>query len=220
MAQSAKTLVDIGPLAVFFVVYFFGERLAPMIGSLIGRDLRIEDGGELFAALVAYMPCFAVAFVYSVWRERRIAPMLIISFVMVVLLGSMTLLFKDKTFFFMKPTIAYALFAATLGGGLASGRNLLKAAFDGALNLPESAWATLTKRYAIFFAALAIGHEILWRWLMHGCDYNAGPACPGEPIWVQAKLFGFTTINIVFAAAQGPFLVKHMKDSTDVNHAP
>ncbi len=211
MSQTAKYLVDLGPLAVFFVVYFFGKRVAPIAGAILGRDIAVPEGGELFAALIAYMPVFAVAFGYSLWRERRVAPMLIISFVMVVLLGSLTLFLKDKTFFYMKPTIAYALFAATLGGGLASGRNLLKAAFDGALHLPDAAWITLTKRYAIFFAALAVVHEALWRWLMRDCDYNAGPTCPGEPIWVQAKLFGFTTINILFAAAQGPFLARHLK---------
>ena len=217
LSQTAKTVVDIGPLAVFFIVYFFGKRLAPPLGGMLGRDLQIPEGGELFAALIAYMPCFAVAFVYSFWRERRVAPMLIISFVMVVLLGSLTLFLKDKTFFYMKPTIAYALFAATLGGGLATGRNFLKAAFDGALALPDAAWATLTKRYAAFFAALAVGHEILWRWLMRDCDYNAGPTCPGEPVWVQATLCGFTTINILFAAAQGPYLAKHIRqaDSED-----
>ncbi len=215
LSPTAKALVDIGPLAVFFIVYFFGRRLAPLASQLTGRDMAIADGGELFAALIAYMPVFAIAFIYSVVRERRVSPMLIISFVVVVLLGSLTLIFKDKTFFYMKPTIAYGLFATTLGAGLASGRNFLKMAFDGALHLPDAAWLTLTKRYAAFFAVLAVGHEILWRWLMWGCDINAGPTCAGEPIWVQAKLFGFTTINIVFAAAQGPFLAKHMQSPSD-----
>lgn len=215
MSQSAKAMVDIGPLAVFFVVYFFGKRIAPLIAGVTGLDLHIAEGRELFAALIAYMPCFALAFAYSFWRERRVTPMLIISFVMVVCLGSLSLLFNDKTFFFMKPTIAYTLFAATLGGGLVSKRNFLKAMFDGALTLPEGAWTTLTQRYAMFFAVLAVGHEFLWRWLMRGCDYNAGLTCPGEPIWVQAKLFGFTTINVLFAAAQGPFLVKHMQNADE-----
>ena len=215
LSPTAKYLVDLGPLAVFFVVYFFGRRLVPIVGAALGQDWTIEDGGELFAALIAYMPVFAVAFAYSFWRERRVAPMLMISFLMVVVLGSMALIFRDKTFFYMKPTIAYALFAATLGGGLAGGRNFLKLAFDGALHLTDAAWATLTKRYAVFFALLAVLHELIWRWLMRGCDFNAGPTCAGEPVWVQIKLFGFTTANILFAAAQGPFLARHMKSAEE-----
>ncbi|MEM9898040.1 MAG: inner membrane-spanning protein YciB, partial [Pseudomonadota bacterium] len=215
LSQTAKTLVDLGPLAVFFVVYFFGKRIAPLVSDLTGMGVAIEEGEELFAALLAYMPCFAIAFAYSFWRERRVAPMLMISFVMVALLGSLTLFFKDKTFFYMKPTIAYALFSATLAGGLVAGKVFLKTAFDGALQLPDDAWKTLTRRYAAFFAGLAIFHEILWRWLMRDCDYNAGAVCDGESIWVQAKLFGFTTINILFAAAQGPFLAQHLKETPD-----
>ncbi|MEO0399053.1 MAG: inner membrane-spanning protein YciB [Pseudomonadota bacterium] len=214
LSKTAKTLVDVGPLAVFFIVYFFGRRLAPVIGSAFGQNWSIADGGELFAALIAYMPVFGVAFLYSLWRERRVGPMLVVSFVVVVLLGSLTLIFKDRTFFYMKPTIAYTLFATTLAGGLFSGRNFLKLAFDGALSLPDAAWLTLTKRYAVFFAVLAVAHEIIWRWLMWGCDINAGPRCPGEPVWVNVKLFGFTAINIVFAAAQAPFLAKHLEAET------
>ena len=211
LSTTAKYIVDIGPLAVFFVVYFFGKKLVPIFGGILGQGWTIEDGRELFTALIAYMPVFAIAFFYSLWRERRVGPMLVISFLMVVVLGSLALVFQDKTFFYMKPTIAFGLFAATLGGGLVTGRNFLKLAFDGALQLPDAAWLVLTKRYAIFFALLAIVHECIWRWLMRDCDINAGPTCPGEPIWVNVKLFGFTTVNILFAAAQGPFLSKYLK---------
>ncbi|MGF1545045.1 MAG: inner membrane-spanning protein YciB [Parvularculaceae bacterium] len=210
LSPTAKSVVDYGPLAIFFIAYFFGARLAPLLRGLLGRDWSIADGGELFVAIALFLPAFAVAFVYSVLRERRVAPMLLVSFVVVGVLGSLTLIFKDRTFFYMKPTISYALFAMTLGGGLATGRNPLRALFDGALSLPDDAWRTLTRRYAIFFAVLAIANEVAWRWLMRDCDVNAGPKCPGEPIWVNLKLFGFTAVNILFAAAQAPLIMRHL----------
>lgn len=212
LSRGAKYLVDLGPLAVFFVVYFFGRKLAPFVGGLVGKDWAIADGRELFLAVAAYMPVFAIAAIVSIAIERRVSPMLLISFVVVGVLGSLTLIFQDKTFFYMKPTIAYGLFAAVLSAGLFTGRNFLKAAFDGALTLPDAAWHTLTVRYTVFFAVLCVAHEIIWRWLMRDCDIHAGPRCAGEPIWVNVKLFGFTGINMLFAMAQAPLIVRHLED--------
>ncbi len=220
LSGGEKMLVDYGPLAVFFVVYFLGRRIAPLIGGVFGADWTLEDGQELFAAITFFMPAFAVAFGYSVWRERRVAPMLLVSFVIVGVLGSLTLIFNDRTYFFMKPTIAYALFSATLAGGLFAGKNFLRVLFDGALTLPDTAWRTLTVRYAVFFAVLALANEIAWRWLMQGCDYNAGPKCPGEPTWVNLKLFGFTAANILFAGLQAPLIMKHMADQEETSDQP
>lgn len=215
LSQRDKMLVDYGPLVVFFLVYFLGQRIAPMLGGLFGADWRMGDGDELFAAIAAFMPAFAIAFIYSVWKERRIAPMLLVSFVIVGVLGSLTLFTKDRTFFYMKPTLAYGLFSATLAGGLLAGRNFLRILFDGALQLPDDAWRTLTIRYAIFFAVLALANEIAWRWLMAGCDYNAGPKCPGEPTWINVKVFGFTAVNVIFAGFQAPLIMKHLPSDNE-----
>ncbi|HBK90824.1 MAG TPA: septation protein A [Parvularcula sp.] len=207
LSGRAKALVDFGPLAVFFVAYFFGGRLAPVFGRTIAA------GEELFLAVQLFLPAFAIAFLYSVWKERRIAPMLLVSGLAVGVLGGLTLVFHNKTFFYMKPTIVYALFGLMLIGGRMSGRNFLKTLFDGALHLPDDAWRTLTLRYAVFFAALAVANEIAWRWLTRDCDLTAaGAICAGEKTWVNLKIWGFTAINLAFALAQAPFLAKHAKE--------
>ena len=113
LSGRAKFLVDFGPLLVFFVAYFFGRRLAPLVGDVVGRNLSVEPGGELFLAVACFMPAYALAFVYSVVKERRIAPMLLVSGLAIGVLGALTLVFHDKTFFFIKPTIVYAMFAMT-----------------------------------------------------------------------------------------------------------
>lgn len=210
LSQRAKFLVDFGPLAVFMGAYFLGQKLAPAIGGAIGRDWAIKDGEEMYLAISLFMPAFAVAFGYSVWRERRVAPMLLVSAVVIGVLGGLTLILRDKTFFFMKPTIVYALFSSVLLGSLWAGRNALKSLFDGALTMPDDAWRVLTKRYAVFFVLLAAANEVAWRWLMRDCDLTATATCPGEPTWVNLKVFGFTAINLVFAGLQTPFLMKHV----------
>jgi len=212
LSGRAKFLVDFGPLLVFFVAYFFGRKLAPLAGGVIGRNLTVEPGGELFLSVACFMPTYAVAFAYSVFKERRVAPMLLVSGVAIGVLGGLTLILHDKTFFYMKPTIVYLMFAMTLAGGVATGRNFLRSLFDGALHLPEGAWRVLTKRYVVFFAVLALANEIAWRWLTRDCDLAAAAVCAGEGQWVNLKIWGFTAINIVFALSQAPFLAKHAED--------
>ncbi|MFQ5563130.1 MAG: inner membrane-spanning protein YciB [Parvularculaceae bacterium] len=210
---GAKFAVDMGPLLVFMIAYFFGRRLAGFAGTLAGRDWSVAPGEEMYLAIGLFMPAFAIAFAYSVWKERRVAPMLLVSGVVVGVFGSLTLILHNKTFFFMKPTVIYALFALLLASGLATGRNFLKTAFDGALHLEDGAWRTLTKRYVYFFAALGLANEIAWRWLTRDCDLAAAVDCAGEPTWVNLKVFGFTGASLIFTALQTPFIATHMKDA-------
>lgn len=214
LTGGAKFAVDMGPLAVFMIAYFLGQRLAPIVGGVFGQDWSIAEGEEMFLAVGLFMPSFFIAFAYSVWKERRVAPMLLVTGVIVAVLGTLTLVLQNKTFFYMKPTIAYAMFAMALGGGLIANRNFLKIVFDGALHLPDDAWRTLTKRFAIFFAVLALANEIAWRWLMRDCDLTGDAGCPGEAHWVNLKVFGFTIVSLVFTGLQAPFIAKHMPESS------
>lgn len=210
LSGGAKLAVDMGPLAVFMIAYFLGRRFAPMIGGIFGQDWTIAEGEEMFLAVGLFMPAFLIAFVYSVWKERRVAPMLLVTGVIVGVLGSLTLILHNKTFFYMKPTIVYALFSSVLTAGLVTGQNFLKTLFDGALHMPDDAWRTLTKRYAIFFAVLMVANEIAWRYFMRDCDLTGGAVCGGEKHWVNLKVFGFTIISLVFTGFQAPFIAKHM----------
>ncbi|WDI32887.1 septation protein IspZ [Hyphococcus flavus] len=215
LTGGAKLAVDMGPLAVFMIAYFLGQRLAPFAGGLIGEDWSIADGEEMFLAVGLFMPAFLIAFIYSVWKERRVAPMLLVTGVIVGVLGSLTLILHNKTFFYMKPTIVYALFTSVLTAGIVTRQNFLKILFDGAFHMPDEAWRKLTKRYAIFFAVLAVANEIAWRYFMRDCDLAGGAACSGEKHWVNLKVFGFTIISLVFTGFQAPLIAKHMPREED-----
>ncbi len=233
LTGGAKAAVDFGPLAVFMIGFFFGAKLVSLAGAVSGHQWCLRSGAEMYLAVGLFMPAFAVAFAYSWWKERRAAPMMVLSAVIIGVLGTLTLVLQNKTFFYMKPTLIYLLFAALLAGGLATGRNFLKTLFDGALHMDDAPWRTLTKRYAIFFVALAAANEIAWRWLTRDCAAIIEPAaasgawswllaqcgaakgatCGGEAAWVNIKVFGFTAVNILFAAAHAPFFAKHMKEA-------
>ena len=212
LTGGAKLAVDMGPLAVFMVAYFLGPRLAGPIGGIFSQDWSVAEGREMFFAIALFLPAYCVAFAYSVWKERRIAPMLFVSGVIVGVLGGLTLILDNKVFFFMKPTIAYLLFTMALGGGLIVKRNFLKILFDGAFHMADEAWRTLTFRYTIFFAILAVANEIAWRYLTRDCDLSGDAACAGEKIWVQLDVIGFTVVILAFTLFQAVYIAKHMAE--------
>ena len=68
--------------------------------------------------------------------------------------------------------------------------------FDSVFELTEQGWNKLTLRWALFFLAMAVLNEIVWR--TQSTDF-----------WVSFKLFGAVPLTLVFGALQYPLLVKH-----------
>lgn len=170
-----KPVVEIGPLIVFFVAYKFG-------GFMVSTA----------AVIVATIVAAGISYVIS----RRIPPMLWVTVVVVSIFGGLTLATGNQTFFYMKPTIVMALFALVLSGGLLLDRPLLKSLMGSALELDEAGWRKLTMRFALFFAAVAVLNEIIWR-------------TQPEPIWVNFKAFGILALNAVFIVSQVPMILRH-----------
>jgi intracellular septation protein len=122
--------------------------------------------------------------------------MAMVTAVIVVVFGGLTLVLHDDTFIKMKPTIVYLLFAGLLLGGLAFNKPLLAMVFDSVFDLNEEGWRKLTLRWAIFFLALAVLNEIVWR--TQSTDF-----------WVSFKAFGVLPLTFIFAALQYPLLQKY-----------
>lgn len=206
---NAKLLVEMGPLVLFFLGFAMHGRLAPLVDGALGIDYFVSPDRKLFLGLALFMPAFAAAFIYSIYKTRRAAPMLVVVAVITTATAVLTFWLDNKQFTYMKPTLIYGLMAAILGGGLLAGRNFLKLVFDGAFEMEERAWRTLTWRFVAFNAIAAITNEVLWRTLTADCV--PGAACSGEDLWFQIKIFGFTIAYFAFILANAPFLMKHIK---------
>ena len=142
----------------------------------------------------------ALAVSYAVLRRIPIMPL--VTAVVVLIFGSLTLFFHDETLIKIKPTALYLLFAAALFVGLALKRPILKVLFDGALQVTEEGWRRLTWRWAFFFVALAILNEIVWR-------------TQTTDLWVKFKTFGFLPLTVLFALAQAPLIMKYETKDED-----
>jgi intracellular septation protein len=179
---AGKLLIDIGPLVVFFVVNF----LAPVPGP-----------AKIFVATGAFMAAMIAAMLFSYARYRTISPLLWFSGVMVVILGGITIWLHNDTFIKMKPTVYYLFVASLLGFGLVPGRPLLKSVLGGTYpGLDDDGWKKLTRNWALFFAAMAVVNELVWR--------NSS-----TDFWVGFKLWGAIPATFLFAIANVPMLMKH-----------
>ena len=142
MKSLYKLLIDIGPLAVFFIFY---------------------TRSGLQASILPFMLATVIAVLFSYILEKKIPIMPTVGAGIVLLFGGLTIYFDNDIFFKMKPTIINVLFAIILYGGILLNKPLLKYLLGAALKLEETGWKILTQRWIGFFIALAVLNEIVWR---------------------------------------------------------
>jgi len=177
-------------------------KLATELGPLIIFFAANAKFG-LFVATGAFMVAIVAAIVASYVVTRHVPMMAIVTAVIVLVFGGLTLFFHDETFIKIKPTIIYTLFAVTLGIGLLLGRSFIAIMFDQMFNLTPEGWRLLTMRWAIFFAGMAVLNEIIWR--TQTTDF-----------WVSFKAFGVIPITAVFAMSQTPLIKRYaIEPATD-----
>src|SRR3982750_1981196 len=163
-----KLATELGPLLVFFVA---------------------NAKFNLFVATGAFMVAIVAAMIASYVVVRHVPIMAIVTAVIVLVFGTLTLVLHDETFIKIKPTIIYGLFALILGGGLLFGRSFIAIMFDQMFNLTVEGWRALTLRWAFWFAAMAVLNEIIWR-------------TQSTEFWVAFKVFGMVPLTMIFALTQ------------------
>ncbi len=186
-----KLALELGPLVIFFFVNAKGE-------ALIER-FQLENlfPQPIFLATAVFMVAMLVSIAASWILSRHLAIMPLITGVVVLVMGGLTLWLQDDTFIKVKPTIVNVFFGAVLLIGLAFGRSLLAYVFDAAFALDEQGWRKLTMRWGLFFFFLAALNELVWR--TQSTDF-----------WVAFKVWGTMPLTMIFALAQLPLMQKHM----------
>ena len=172
-----KQLFEFFPLIVFFAVYYKSDK-----------DLYLSIAAVIIATIISLIALYV--------KERKVSTMMLVSTIILIIFGGLSLFLNNEMFFKMKPTIINALFAVILIGSSVIKKPVLKYLLNSSMQLSEQGWSLMNKMWATFFIFLAILNEIVWR-------------TQSTDTWVNFKVFGIMGITIVFTIVQIPLLKKH-----------
>ena len=180
----SKLILEMGPLIIFFVCYYN----APIPENL-KNDLEEANLFKIIFATKIFVPAILVALFIGWFQTKKIAKMPLITAILVVVFGGLTIWLNNPIFIKMKPTLIYLIFSAILGYGLLKKKSYLKILMGSAIPMNEEGWLILSKRFCWFFVLLAFTNEIIWRFF-------------SQDFWVNFKTFGLPILLIFFMALQ------------------
>jgi intracellular septation protein len=173
--QMIKLGLELGPLIIFFIA-------------------NARTG--IFTATAWFMGAMVVSLLLSWLILKKIAVMPLVTGVVVLVFGGLTLWLNDDTFIKIKPTITNTLFGSILLGGLLFKQSLLKYVFGEVYRLKPKGWWKLTLNWGVFFFVLAVINEILWR------NFSTD-------VWISFKVWGIMPLTVLFSMSQLPLLSKY-----------
>lgn len=191
ISPALKIGLELGPILAFFAGYMWLREDSFVIGG------QAYDGFIIITAV--FIPLMLASTGLLWWLSGHLSRMQVATIVLVTVFGGLTVWLNDERFFKMKPTIIYALFAGMLGLGLLRGQSWLQYVMDGVLPLKPEGWMVLTRRLALFFAALAVSNEVVWRMM-------------STDAWVNFKTFVLPLALFGFFMTQGKVFERYASD--------
>ncbi|MBE5255070.1 septation protein A [Serratia marcescens] len=174
-----KQFLDFLPLIVFFAFYKL-------------YDIYVASGALIVAT--------ALALVFTWVKYRKVEKMTLLTFLMVLVFGTLTLVFHNDLFIKWKVTVIYALFAlALLISQWVLKKPLVQRMLGKELTLPDKVWSNLNLAWAIFFLACGLANIYVAFWLP-------------QSVWVNFKVFGLTVLTLVFTLLSGIYIYRHMPE--------
>jgi intracellular septation protein len=174
--------------------------LLPVIAFFIAFKIPADpQEGVLLATAVAII-CAVIQTAYLWFRHRRVEKMQLITVGIIVILGGLTLVFRDERFIKWKPTLVNWAFAiAFFVSAFISDKPLVRRMMENAVVLPERTWTSLNYCWVVFF-------------LLMGCANLYVAYNFSTEIWVNFKLFGVLGLTVVFVLLQSFYLMRHLEE--------
>ncbi len=223
-----KFLYDFFPILLFFIAYKLEGIYAATVVAIVAS-------------------CIQVGFYW--FRHRRFENMHLISFGLILTLGTLTLLLHDKTFIMWKPTLINWLFAiAFFGSQFIGKKSLIQRMIGAQLTLPAPVWTRLNGLWIGFFLLsgaanlyFAQDYAAAERALLTAmpeiqqeqidklvCETGYSDATRNlcedardkEALWVNFKLFGLLGLTFIFIIGQAVYLTRYIEDDADSPKKP
>jgi intracellular septation protein len=202
-----KFLLEMGPLLLFFFANAKPKLFEPLVRPILPEAILSGSSAGLFTATVVLMVAVVAALIASFVTTKRLPIMPLVTAILVLIFGALTLYLQDDRFIKMKPTVLYLAFGLALFGGLLFNKPLLPIVLDNAMSLTERGWRLLTIRWASFFLVLAILNEIVWR-------------TQSNDVWVAFKFPGTVILIFLFTFAQVPLIMRYELTEEAAKKAP
>ena len=180
--NSIKVLCEYLPLIVFFSVYKFSSAPKPLI-----------------SATICMVIATFIALIVSYFLNKKLPIIAVFSAVILGIFGGLTIIFDNEIFIKIKPTILNLSFGAVLLYGVLKKKPLLSYILGDGIEIPQDVSIKVSKQWALFFIAIAILNEVIWR------NFSTDT-------WVQFKIFVMVPLSLIFAIYQVSSLVKYIKN--------
>ncbi|MCP1065821.1 septation protein A [Serratia symbiotica] len=176
-----KQFPDFLPLIIFFVFYKL-------------YDIYLASGALIVATVLV---------LFFTWvKYRKVDKMALITFLMVLVFGTLTLVFHNDLFIKWKVTVIYGLFALVLLiSQFVHKKPLVQRMLGKELALPDKVWSNLNLAWAVFFLVCGLANIYVAFWLP-------------QSTWVNFKVFGLTALTLVFTLISGIYIYRHMPEET------
>jgi intracellular septation protein len=173
-----QMLFEFLPIIIFFVVY--------------------KVSGIYAATAAAILISILQTIIYW-FRFKKVDKLQLAMLVLIIILGSATLLLHQPIFIKWKPTVINWLFAAVFFvSPYVSKRPLIAVMLSDKIQLPDPVWRKLNLSWVIFFVVVGIANIVV----AYHFSTNT---------WVNFKLFGVLGVTVLFTILQAIYLAKHIQ---------
>jgi intracellular septation protein len=207
--QLMKLLLDFLPIVLFFVSFKWAGAnpdqaqafMQPILGSLSNAEIQTTQLPILLATVVAIVAT-VLQIIYQKVTGKKVENMQWIGLALITVFGGATLVLQNETFIKWKPTVLYLAMAAGFLIAYLFKRNPIELMMKAQIEMPAKAWGNLLWAWVSFFVLMAV-LNIVVAYLF------------STEIWVDFKLFGSLGATLIFVLAQGFYISKHMKQSSE-----
>ena len=174
-----NTLLEFLPIIAFFAVF-----------KLIGGTEAV------YPATAAAIGVAILVTALHWFRHRQVPKKQLLLLVMFIVMGGLTLAFHDPKFIQAKPTlISWITAAAFLGSQFVGKKTLVERAMGETMQVAPEIWRRMNLVWVAFFVVLgALNLYVVANFSME--------------TWVNFKVFGIMGLTLVFALAQGVYLMR------------
>jgi intracellular septation protein len=197
-----KLLLDYLPIAVFVAASFMSvaiiDGLAPYLSAEHIDTLRALKPMVFATMILIPLTILQILAVRLIWG--KVEKMHWITLAILIILGTLTLIFNNQVFIQWKPSIVNWAFAlGFIGYQMFTGNTLLERMMSANLELPDAVWTKLSHAWVLFFVVSGALNLIV--------AYNFS-----EETWLIFKFFGLLGLTIIFIIAQGVYLTRYIKE--------